>query len=329
MSLEMSLFKLRFTIVATLTVLIGLSTLFFTVLLTLLGSFSMYSMLAMVIGFNLLQWFIAPYLIGLMYRVKELPESSNPKMHAYVRRIAESTGINTPKLMISTLHIPNAFAYGSPLTGNRIAVTQGLLDTLEDEEVEAVLGHELGHLKHRDVQIMMFASVLPSIFYYIGYSFMWSSILGGNRRNNSGGIFLIAIGSMAIYFVLSLVVMGLSRLREYYADTHAVQHVNEGARKLSEALAKISTFSQRSRIPAKSMHVAGFKTLLFSDPDTSSLDAMEIGTSRYKTSDQMLVEQVVSKKLTTADRVFELFSTHPNTVKRIRMLRDLGVRRPY
>jgi heat shock protein HtpX len=324
----MGLFKLRFTIVATLTVLIGLSTLFFTVLLSLLGSFNMYSMLTMVVGFNLLQWFIAPYLIGVMYRVKELPESSNPKLHAYVRRIAESTRIRMPRLMISSLNIPNAFAYGSPLTGNRIAVTQGLLDTLEEEEVEAVLGHELGHLKHRDVQVMMFASVLPTIFYYIGYSFMWSSMFGGNRRdNNSGGVFLIAIGSMVIYFVLSVVVMGLSRLREYYADTHAVRHVNDGARKLSEALAKISTFSQRSRMPAKSMHVAGFKAMLFSDPDTSHRDVMEIGVSRFRTSDQMLVEQVVSKKFTTADRALELFSTHPHTAKRIKALRDLGAKR--
>ena len=60
---------------------------------------------------------------------------------------------------------------------------------------------------------MMFASVLPSIFYYIGYSFIWSSMFGGRRRNDSGGIFLIAIGSMVIYFVLSLPVMDLSRLR--------------------------------------------------------------------------------------------------------------------
>ncbi|HEY4674282.1 MAG TPA: zinc metalloprotease HtpX [Nitrososphaerales archaeon] len=323
----MGLIKLRFTIVATLAVLIGLSTLFFTVFLSLLGSFSIYSMLAMVIAFNLIQWLVAPYLIGAIYRVKELPESSNPKLHSYVRRIAESTRINVPKLMISSLRIPNAFAYGSPLTGNRVAVTQGLLDTLEEEEVEAVLGHELGHLKHRDVQVMMFASVLPSVFYYIGYSFMWSSMLGGRRRNEGGGIFLIAIGSMVIYFVLSLLVMGLSRLREHYADTHAVAHVNDGARKLSEALAKISTFSQRSKMDSKSMHVAGFKTLLFSDPDTSRRDAMEIGASRYRTSDQMLVEQVMSRKLTTADRVLELFSTHPNMVKRIRLLRDLGIKR--
>jgi len=152
-------------------------------------------------------------------------------------------------------------------------------------------------------------------------------MLGGNRRNNnSGAVILIAIGSMVIYFVLSLVVMGLSRLREYYADTHAVKHVNDGARKLSEALAKISTFSQRSRMPAKSIHVAGFKTLLFSDPDTSHRDATEIGISRYRTSDQMLVEQVASRRFTTADRILELFSTHPHTAKRIKTLRDLDAK---
>ena len=107
-----------------------------------------------------------------------------------------------------------------------------------------------------------------------------------------------------------------------------MEHVNDGARKLSEALAKISTFSQRSRMDQKSVHVAGFKTRLFSDPDTSQRDAMEIGASRDKISDPKLVEQVMSKKLTTADRVLKLFSTHPNAVKRIRLLLDLGMKRP-
>lgn len=322
----MGLLKLRLTILGTLGLLIGLSTLFFTILLTLSGNFSIFAMMIMVVAFNLIQWLIAPYLIGAMYRVKELPETSNPKLHAVVRRIAESTRIKPPKLMISSLNIPNAFAYGSPLTGNRVAVTQGLLNTLEEEEVEAVLGHEVGHLKHRDVQVMMFASVLPSIFYYIGFSLMWSSMFRGSNRN-SGGVFLIAIASMALYWILSMVVMGLSRLREYYADTHAVQHVNDGARKLSEALAKIATYSERSRAGGKPMHVAGFKTLLFSDPDTSHRDVQEIGLSRYRTSDQMLVEQLASKKLTRGDRVLELFSTHPHTTKRIRALRDLSIKR--
>lgn len=325
----MGLLKLRFTIIGTLGLLIGLSTLFFTIILSLIGGFSLSSMIVMVVLFNLVQWLIAPYLIGAIYGVRELPATSNPKLHAIVKRISESTGIKTPKLMMSSLSIPNAFAYGSPLTGNRVAVTQGLLDTLEEEEVEAVLGHEVGHLKHRDVQVMMFASVLPSIFYYVYQSLWWSSLFRGgrSRENNGAAVFAIAMLSMVLYWVLSLVVMGLSRLREYYADTHAVRHVNDGARKLSEALSKIATYSDRSRMRGqKPIHVMGFKTLLFSDPDTAHRDAVEIGSSRYRTSDQMLVQEIMSRKLTKGDRILELFSTHPNTVKRIKGLRDLGVK---
>lgn len=321
---DMRLLKLRLTIIGTLAMLIGLSTLFFSVILTLMGSFSLTSMIVLVVLFNVVQWLVAPYMIGAIYGVRELPESSNPRLHEIVRRISERTRIKIPKLMISGLSIPNAFAYGSPLTGNRVAVTQGLLNTLEEEEVEAVLGHELGHLRHRDVQIMMFASVLPSIFYYIGNSLMWSAWLGGRNRNNSGGAFAIAMVSMALYWVLSMVVMGLSRLREYYADTHAVEHVDDGARKLSEALAKIATFSGRSKVSNQSTHVMGFKTMLFSDPDTARRDLQELASSRYRTSDQMLVQELMSRELKTADRILELFSTHPNTVKRIRALRDIG-----
>src|SRR3972149_7903517 len=224
---DMQLLKLRLTIIGTLAMLIGLSTLFFSVILTLMGSFSITSMIVLVVLFNIAQWLVAPYMIGAIYGVRELPESSNPRLHEIVRRISQNTRIKMPKLMMSSLNIPNAFAYGSPLTGNRVAVTQGLLNNLEEEEVEAVLGHELGHLRHRDAQVMMFASVLPSVFYYIGYSLMWSAWLGGGRnRNNSGGAFAIAMVSIALYWILSLVVMGLSRLREYYADTHAVEHVD-------------------------------------------------------------------------------------------------------
>ena len=322
---DMQLLKLRLTIIGTLAMLIGLSTLFFSVILTLMGSFSITSMIVLVVLFNIAQWLVAPYMIGAIYGVRELPESSNPRLHEIVRRISQNTRIKMPKLMMSSLNIPNAFAYGSPLTGNRVAVTQGLLNNLEEEEVEAVLGHELGHLKHRDVQIMMFASVLPSIFYYIGNSLMWSAWLGGGRnRNNSGGAFAIAMVSIALYWILSLVVMGLSRLREYYADTHAVEHVDDGARKLSEALAKIATSSGKIRTTNKSTHVMGFKTMLFSDPDTARRDVQELGTSRYRTSDQMLVQEITSRELKTADRILEIFSTHPNTVKRIRALRDFG-----
>jgi heat shock protein HtpX len=80
--------------------------------------------------------------------------------------------------MIADIPIPNAFAYSSPIAGSRVAVTKGLLKSLDEEEIEAVVGHELGHLKHRDVQVMMFVSILPAVFYFIGYSMLLSSLFG-------------------------------------------------------------------------------------------------------------------------------------------------------
>ncbi len=323
----LSLLKLRLTIVATLAFLIGLSTLLFTVILAFMGVFNVFIMIPLVVGFNLLQWYFGPGLIERMYRVKEMPESSNPKLHSIVRRIADSTRITRPRLMYSEMSIPNAFAYGSPRGGNRVAVTRGLLNVLEEEEVEAVLGHELGHLKHRDVQIMMFASVLPSIFYYIGFSLMLSSFFGGRGRGGgggSGGAMIIGLGAMVAYFVLSIVVMGLSRLREYYADQHAVQHVPDGARKLSEGLAKIVTFSENARAERKrgksQVSAAGFKTLLFSDPDSSHHDISALDRAGYRVSDSQLVHQLATRELSFGDRVLELLGTHPNMVKRLRAL---------
>ncbi len=150
--------------------------------------------------------------------------------------------------MIADMPLPNTFAYGSPIAGSRVAVTTGLLKELEDEEVEAVLGHELGHLKHRDVQVMMFASVLPAIFYFVGYSFLTSSMYGGSNKDEGGASALIGIASIAIYWVLTLFVLGLSRLREYYADQESARTVDDGSRKLSEALAKISNSSYKLRM---------------------------------------------------------------------------------
>jgi heat shock protein HtpX len=316
----MSLLKLRLSMLATLVILIGISTLFFTVILTLLGSLDFIALIALVIGVNLLQWLIAPYLIEALYQTREADERTYGKLHAMLRRVCERSKIEAPKLMIANIPIPNAFAYGSPLTGRRVAVTRELLNVLEDEEVEAVLAHEIGHLKHKDVQLMMVASVLPAIFYYIGYSLMLSS-MWRSRDRNAGGAALIGFASLAIYWVLTLLVMGLSRLREYYADQHAVRTVDEGARKLAEGLAKITLYSSRYKLQSGGVgNLGAFKALFISDPDRADQDELLLVRSRFGKSDAQLVQEILSRKITTADRILELFSTHPNIVKRIRAL---------
>ena len=171
----MSLIRLRLSMLGTLLGIITISTLVFAVILSWIGTFSIISLMFITILFNLGQWLFAPYLIDAMYHVKEVSRKQYPQLYRFVESISRKAGLKPPRVMLAAIPIPNAFAYGSPIAGSRVAVTQGLLNNLEEEEVEAVLGHELGHLKHRDVQIMMFASILPAIFYYIGFSFMLSS----------------------------------------------------------------------------------------------------------------------------------------------------------
>jgi len=320
----MGLWQLRFSVLATLATIIGLSTLFFTAILWWLGV-DLLMLPLFVVGFNLIQWLIAPYLIDAMYRVKEVSRSEKPKLHEMVERLSEKSGLKKPRVMIANIPIPNAFAYGSPIAGTRVAVTSELLNTLDEEEVEAVVGHELGHLKHRDVQVMMFVSILPAIFYYIYISMFLSSMYRSRNERGSGGTAVIGIASLVMYFILTLFTLYLSRLREYFADRHSASVVKDGPRKLSEGLAKIVNSTRRMKHARRdvSSH-SSFKALFISDPDRAEADSAAISRAVGYRPDQRLVEEILRKEVTPSDRLAELFSTHPNIAKRLRALQRLA-----
>jgi heat shock protein HtpX len=319
----MSALKFKATMIGTLAIIIGLSTLFFTILLSLMDVLSIYTLALFVVFFNVLQWLIAPYLIESMYRVKKVSPTEEPELYGMVEKLSSRSHIKTPQLMIAKIPLPNAFAYGSPLTGNRVAITTGLLNTLDSEEVEAVIGHELGHLRHHDVQIMMFVSILPALLYWIGYSMMWSSMY--SRRDERGASpALIGMLSILLYWVLTLFTLGLSRMREYYADRNSCTVVEEGPRKLSEGLVKIAESTERTRRQYRNMyHMSSLKTLFIADPDNAGRDLGEIYKTNMWKSDQQLVSEYLQRKVTSADQFAELFSTHPNMVKRLRALQQL------
>ncbi len=318
----MNLLQLRLSILGTLAVIIGLSTLFFTVILWWLDV-SFLLLPIFVIAFNLIQWLIAPYLIGMMYRVREVSTSEKPGLHEIIDRLSQKSGIEKPRVMIADIPIPNAFAYSSPIAGSRVAVTSELLETLDEEEVEAVLGHELGHLKHRDVQVMMFISILPAIFYYIYISTYFSSMYRRNDRGSS--LAIVSIVSLVLYFVLTFFTLHLSRLREYFADRHSVSIVEDGSRKLSEGLVKIVNSTRRmKRVRKDANGFSSFKALFISDPERAEADSATISrTAGYKT-DQALVEETLRKEVTALDRLAELFSTHPNIIKRLKALQNIS-----
>jgi heat shock protein HtpX len=322
----MNAVKLRLSMVGTLAVIFGLSTLVFAVIMSLAGVFDLLTLAILVVTFDIIQWLISPYLVGAMYRVRELPENENPQLHQMVEQLSEKSKISKPKLMLAQIPIPNAFAYGSPLIGSRVAVTKGLLESLNEGEVEAVLGHELGHLKHRDVQVMMVVSFLPALFYYIGFSLMLSNMYRG-RRDDSGGSAIIGIGFMFFSWILNFFILYLSRLREYYADRHSVSVVDGGAQKLSTGLAKIVNTTRKvnsaRKAQQKKPNSSAFKALFIADPDRASVDSAELAAMEVQ-SDQKLVQEIASRKLTFADKLLEAFSTHPNIVKRLRALQELS-----
>jgi heat shock protein HtpX len=320
----MNAWKLRFSMAGTLAIIFGLSTLVFVVILTLAGiGFDLITIGVLVVILNIAQWLLSPYLIGLIYKVRELPQNENPQLHQMVDDLSRKSGISKPKLMLAQIPLPNAFAYGSPLAGSRVAVTQGLLKSLDDGEVEAVLGHELGHLKHRDVQVMMVVSFLPALFYYIGYSLMLSGMFGGGQRKSGGSNALIGLGFMAFSWILTLFTLYLSRLREYYADRHSVSVVDNGAEKLSTGLVTIVDESRHAGKPNKQQQKnnSAFKALFIADPDRASSDSAELHAT-HAVNKKDLLQETLAKEPTKADRFLEIFSTHPNIIKRLRALQE-------
>ena len=309
----------------TVALIIGLSTLFFTLILSLTGAFDIVTLGVLVAVFNVVQWLVSPYIIDALYKVREVPANEHPELHSMLDNLSQKSGIKKPRLMVANIPLPNAFAYGSPIAGTRIAVTSGLLKTLDGGEVEAVVGHELGHLTHKDVQIMMFVSLLPAVAYYIGFSLMLSGMFGGNQKNQGSGA-AMGVVFMAFSWIMNLFILNLSRLREYYADRHSASIVDGGSQKLSTGLAKIvnatKNMGRMGRTRQQTKNLNAFKALFITDPDRAELDSAEISRAAAGDS-QKLVQEILSGKLTTADRILEVFSTHPNIIKRLKALQEL------
>lgn len=306
---KLSLVKLRVAMLGTWALITALASLLFVAVLALLRIplLNFYSIIGFVVFFHVFQWLIGPYMINAIYRVRPASEAGMPWVEEAVNRLSVSAGMDKPpKAYVAEIDIPNAFAYGSPLTGPMVAVTRRLAESLPREEVEAVIGHELGHIKHRDVLFMMAVSIIPAIIYYLGYTLFVSGAYGG-RREGGGYVFLVGLVLMAFSFVFNLFVFYISRLREYYADYFAAKIVRNGARNLQRALVRIMMLSGRIRRD-EAAHFEQFKAFLIADP--------EISIQAFGDVDAV-VERV---KNTKANTIVELFSTHPDPAKRLRAL---------
>jgi heat shock protein HtpX len=155
-----------------------------------------------------------------------------------------------------------------------------------------------------------------------------SSMFSRRDSRDNGGAAIIGLASILIYWILTLFTLYLSRIREYFADRHSASIVEDGPQKLSEGLAKIvnytNTVKRSRRGKGEPSGSNSFKALFISDPDRSELDSAALKQVGVGMGDRKLVEEVLKRKITTFDRVMEVFSTHPNIVKRLRALQKLN-----
>lgn len=321
-TLGITLAKLKLGMYSVMAIVIGLSTLILTALIYYLApgvdaGLLIIGSLIFVVVVHVIQWMLGPKIIEMAYRVKPVAGGPYSWLNDLVRRVSLASGLKkVPKVMLANIEVPNAFAYGNVFSGYKVAVTKGLLDNLPREEVEAVVAHEIGHIKHRDVEVMMVISILPAIIYWLGqvlYRYGFFSGLTGrrNERASPAVLILLGIGLLAISFIFNLFVLYLSRLREYYADSHSAMTVSGGAWKLQRALARILITSGSLKLPpSKVGEVGKFKAFLIADPD------LKLRTYGFSSIDEV-VEYVKSRKSLLS---LEIFSTHPDPAKRLRFL---------
>ncbi|NPB00660.1 MAG: M48 family metalloprotease [Crenarchaeota archaeon] len=322
----MTLWKLRLAMVLSALATIGGGLAVLYLLFTLFSvslTFEMFLMIATMlsVAIVLAQWLLAPYFIDMICMCREADPFRYRDLHLMVKELAEKSGLKkVPKVMIARIPIPNAFAYGSPLTGPKVAVTEPLLDILDRNELKAVLGHEIGHLKHRDVAMILAIGLIPTILWNMGDMMyrlgFWSMIFGmGDRDSSYAYLILLGIVLVAIAFILSIFVLAFSRYREYYADRHSVMLNPRGGKLLQRALAKIilaTKYGLSREDLAELTSALQFRTLFIQDP------LVEV---RARIRDiESFIEHLKNRKLTLIDRIKELFSTHPDITKRLKML---------
>lgn len=293
-----------------------------------IGNASTYIILAILfMGF---QYWLGPPLVSMMMRVKYVSEKEEPELHQMVSELSQKAKIPKPKIGISQMTIPNAFAFGRSIRDGRVCVTRGIQTLLTKEELKAVLGHEVAHLKHQDMMIITLLSVIPLILYWIAWNFLWGGMVS-DRRNGGGYPVLIGLGAMILYFLTNLLVLYGSRIREYYADERSVKLGNP-PHHLASALYKLvygSARIKRSLVGQEELKRTGaIRAFFLNDVEkahTEIKELKEIDGDFSGTIDQneLLALRTKQPKLTGAKKILELFTTHPNTLKRIKRLANL------
>src|SRR4030065_654608 len=239
---------------------------------------------------NLFAYWFSDKIVLKMYRAQEVREHEAPELYSIVRRLAQKAEIPMPRVYIINEDQPNAFATGRNPNHAAVAVTTGIMRTLSREELEGVIGHELAHVKHRDILISTIAATIAGAISYLAQMAQWAMIFGHRGDDEEGGNPIASLAMMIVGPIAALIVqMAISRSREYAADEGGARLAGS-PRYLAGALRKL--------------HLASQKIPMHANPATS----------------HMFIVNPLS-----GGGLLKLFSTHPPIEERIARLESMSL----
>lgn len=260
------------------------------------GHTGMTIMLIIALGMNFFSYWFSDRMVLSMYNAQEVDRQRAPELYGLVEKLAGRAGLPMPRVYIINEDAPNAFATGRNPSNAAVAVTTGLMRALDYNEISGVLGHELAHVKHRDILISTIAATMATVISYAASIAQWAAIFGGGRSSDDdrGGIIGLIATAIIAPIAAALIQMAISRSREYSADEGGAE-ICGNPNYLASALEKIEYYA---------LHGA---PLSEATPATAHM--------------------CIINPLTGRDISFKsLFSTHPDTQERIARLREQAQR---
>lgn len=198
-----------------------------------------YIPLAIIAGAMILaQWYFSDKIVLWTSGAKMVSKEQYPRLHNIVENLASKIGIPRPRVAVVNSRVPNAFATGKSPKSSLVAVTSGILDLLDDGELEAVIGHELTHVRNRDVLVLTLASVFSTVAWYLAQFGFYGGYQGRSRDGGSATVVVILV-AIVTWIVSFLIIRAISRYREYSADRGGAMMTGKPD-KLADALLKIS-----------------------------------------------------------------------------------------
>jgi heat shock protein HtpX len=253
--------------------------------------------IAVIAGIMILaQWYFSDKIVLWSTGAKIVSREQFPELHDLVERIVARNNLSKPRIAVINTRTPNSFATGKTPKSSIVAVTTGLMDELDAEELEGVIAHELAHIKNRDVLVLTLASIFSVMAWYLMRFGMYGAMFGGGggygRRGNEGGAAMLLILLIAVitWIASFLIIRAISRYREYVADRDGALITGKPS-KLASALLKIS--GTMKRIPTRDLREIEGMNAFFIIPAVS-------GSS-----------------------FTNLFSTHPPVAQRVKKLMEM------